>query len=125
MSDGNERQATKKEARIGAGPAKPKRERLMTPNQYAARHKLDPQSVRKWLRARFDSKHQYGGNDQHKHGARWMLTPAMIAALNGALPRLRQANIISYYAVLFSSPKRRAALWPLTLSSPRDRDSGQ
>jgi hypothetical protein len=50
----------------------------MTPNEYAARHKLNPKSVRRRLRALYGK----AGDGSHKHGTLWQMTPAMIAALN-------------------------------------------
>jgi hypothetical protein len=49
----------------------------MTPNEYAAKHKLNPKSVRRQLRALYGK----AGDGSHKHGAVWRLTPAMIAVI--------------------------------------------
>jgi hypothetical protein len=49
----------------------------MTPNEYAAKHKLNPKNVRHKLRVLYGK----AGDGSHKRGATWQLTPKMIAAL--------------------------------------------
>ena len=72
----------------------------MTPNEYAAKHKLNPKSVRRKLRALYGK----AGDGSHKHSTAWQLTPAMIAAL--AKPTANPARSRATSQTQSTSPRR-------------------